>query len=60
MTDPRVQFLEDRIRTLRRRLDHLPQRSSERARLEAQVADLLDDLDLARRQRPLFDGPEAA
>lgn len=45
MSDPRIEHLENRIRQLRRRLQSIPQRSSERVHLEEQLAEALDDLD---------------
>ena len=52
--------LESRIRSLQRELVRLPQRSARRRQVEAQLDELQADLDLARRQRPLFPDPEAA
>lgn len=56
-----MESIEARIRQLQRELVRLPQRSARARQIEAQLDELQADLDLARRQRPLFtDPPEAA
>lgn len=51
-------LLADRVHRLQRELDRLPPRSARAREIEAQLDELQVDLDLARRQMPLFsDGP---
>lgn len=60
LSEEHVVALESRIRSLQRELARLPERSARRRQIEAQLDELQLDLDLARRQQPLFPGPEAA
>ena len=60
LSEEHVVALESRIRSLQRELARLPERSARRRQIESELDRLQGDLDLARRQRPLFSGPEAA
>ena len=55
-----VHALEARVRRIEHEMNRTPPRSRRFAELLQERARVMDDLDLARRQRPLFppDGPE--
>lgn len=56
-----IRALESRIRRIEHEINRTPPRSARFTELIHERARVMDDLDLARRQRPLFpEGPEAA